>query len=109
MEELSVVYREYYGISWGKALDAARVPVDSDLRWPEIVYYDPEIRKLPGPDSSNPEQAPDASERPLVDQAPPAPFEAKKMMAKVRKPRISKALVRIKARRKLILILRRKP
>ena len=78
MEELSVVYREYYGISWGKALDAAGVPADSDLRWPEIVYYDPEIHKLPGPDSSNPEQAPKALEWPLVDQAPLAPFEANK-------------------------------
>ena len=78
MEELSVVYREYYGISWGKALDAVGVPADSDLRWPETVYYDPEIRELLGPDSSNPEQAPKALKRPLVDQAPPAPLEVPK-------------------------------
>ena len=31
-EELSVVCKEYCGISWGKALDAARVPMGSDLR-----------------------------------------------------------------------------
>ena len=56
-EELSIVCREYCGISWGKALDAAGVPADSDLRMPENVYYDSEIRELPGPDSSHPEQA----------------------------------------------------
>ena len=67
IEELSVVCREYCGISWGKALDVAGVPVDSDLRQPENIYYDPEIRELPGPGSSNPKQAPEASERPLVD------------------------------------------
>ena len=78
IEELSVVCREYCGISWGKALDAAGVPADSDLRRPENIYYDPEIRELPGPDSSHPEQAPQASEQPLVDQAPTAPWEAPK-------------------------------
>ena len=31
-KELSVVCREYCGISWGKALDAVGVPVDFDLR-----------------------------------------------------------------------------
>ena len=31
-EELFAVCREYCGISWGKALDVARVPVESDLR-----------------------------------------------------------------------------
>ena len=77
-EELSVVCREYCGISWSKALDAAGVPADSDLRRPENVYYDPEIRELPGPDSSYPEQATQASEQLLVDQAPPAPLEVPK-------------------------------
>ena len=67
IEELFVVCREYCGISWGKALDAAGVLVDSDLRQPENIYYDPEIRELPGPGSSNPKQAPKASEQPLVD------------------------------------------
>ena len=31
-EEFSAVCREYCGISWGKAFDAAKVPVGSDLR-----------------------------------------------------------------------------
>ena len=57
MEEFSVVYRDYCDISWGKALDVAEVPVDSDLRRPKSIYYDPEIRKLSGPNSSHPEQA----------------------------------------------------
>ena len=78
IEELSIVCREYCGISWGKALDVARVPADFDLRRPENVYYNPEIRELPSPDSSHPEQATQASEQLLVDQAPPAPLEVPK-------------------------------
>ena len=73
-----MVCREYCGISWGKALDAARVPVDSNLRKPKNVYYNPKIRKIPSPDSSHPEQATQASEQPLVNQAPPAPLEVPK-------------------------------
>ena len=56
-EELTVICRDYCNISWGKALDAAGVPVGSDLRRPKGIYYDPEIRKLPSFDSSHPEQA----------------------------------------------------
>ena len=52
-EELSAVCKEYCGISWGKALDAARVPVGSDLKRLESIYYDPEIRELRGPRSSH--------------------------------------------------------
>ena len=77
-EELSIICREYYDISWGKAFDVAGVPANSDLRRPKNVYYDLEIRKLLGPDSSHPEQAPEASEQPLVDQTPRTPFEAPK-------------------------------
>ena len=77
-EELSIVCREYCGISWSKALNAAGVPVDSDLRQLESIYYDPEIRELSGPDSSHPEQATQASEQSLADQAPPAPLEVPK-------------------------------
>ena len=55
-EEFSTVCRDYYDISWGKALDVAGVPVDSNLRRPESIYYDPEIRELSGPNSSHPEQ-----------------------------------------------------
>ena len=54
-EELSAVCREYCGISWGKVLDATGVPVGSDLRRLESIYYYPEIRELSGPSSSHPE------------------------------------------------------
>ena len=50
-EELSVVCRDYYDIPWGEAFDVAGVPVEYDLRQPKSIYYDPEIRKLSGPDS----------------------------------------------------------
>ena len=77
-EELSAVCKEYCGISWGKALDATGVPVDSDLRQPKRVYYDPKVRELPSPDSSHPDQAPPALAQPLMDQAPPASSETLK-------------------------------
>ena len=77
-EEFSAVCREYYGLTWGKAFDVAGVPVGFDLRQPESIYYDHEIRELPGLDSSHPEQATQASEQPMTDQAPPAPLEAPK-------------------------------
>ena len=77
-EELSAVCREYYGISWGKALDAAGVPVGFDLRRPKSIYYDHEIRVLPDPDCSHLEQATQASEQSMADQAPPAPLEVPK-------------------------------
>ena len=102
-EEFSAVCREYCGISWGKALNAIGLPVDSDLRQLESVYYDPEIRELPSPNSSHPEQAPPTSTQPLVDQAPLPPRKLLrnliKMAAEVRKSRIFKASVRIKAKR----------
>ena len=43
IEELIAVCRDYCSISWGKALDAAGVPVGSNLRRPKSIYYDPEI------------------------------------------------------------------
>ena len=61
-EELSAVCREYYSISWGKALDVTGVPEGSDLRRPKSIYYDLEICELPGPSSSHPKQATQASE-----------------------------------------------
>ena len=45
-EEFSAVCRDYCDISWGKALNVARVPMDFDLRQPESIYYDPEIHEL---------------------------------------------------------------
>ena len=56
-EEFSTVCRDYCDISRGKTLDVAGVPVDSDLRRPKSIYYDPDIRELSGSDSSHPEQA----------------------------------------------------
>ena len=66
-EEFSAVCRDYWDISWGKALEVAGVPVDSDLRRPKSIYYDPEIRELSGPDSSHPEQATQVSAQPKAD------------------------------------------
>ena len=57
IEEFSSICREYCGISWGKALDVDGVPVDSNLRRLESIYYDPKIRELLGTNSSHLEQA----------------------------------------------------
>ena len=54
-EEFFAVVRDYYDITWGKALDAAGVPADSNLRQPESIYYDSDIRELPDPGSPPPE------------------------------------------------------
>ena len=67
--------RDYCDITWGKALDVAGVPADSNLRRPESIYYDSDIRELPGPSSPPPEQPVQMSEAPIADQAPPAPME----------------------------------
>ena len=75
IEEFSAVVRDYCDISWGKALDVAGVPANSGLRWPESIYYDPEIRELSNPNSSLPEQATEVFELPKVDQVLPAPLE----------------------------------
>ena len=77
-EEFSTVCRDYCDISWDKALDVAEVPVDSDLRQPESIYYDPEICELSSPDSSHPEQATQVSAQPEAEQVPPTPLEAPK-------------------------------
>ena len=77
-EEFSTICRDYCDISWGKALNVAGVPVDSDLRRLEIIYYDPEIHELLGPDSSHPVQTTQVSVQPKADQVPTAPLEAPK-------------------------------
>ena len=74
-EEFSAVARDYCDITWGKALDAAGISVDSNLRRPESIYYDSDIRKLPGSGSPPPEQPAQVSEAPIANQAPPAPME----------------------------------
>ena len=77
-EEFSAVCRDQCDISWGKALDVAGVPVDSDLRRPESIYYDPEICELLNPDFSHLEQATQVFAQPKEDQVPPAPLEVPK-------------------------------
>ena len=74
-EEFFAVARDYCDITWGKALDVAGIPADSSLRRPESVYYDSDIRELPGSSSPPLEQPTQVSEAPIVDQAPPAPVE----------------------------------
>ena len=56
-EEFFAVCRDYCDIFLGNALDVVGVPMDSDLRQLESIYYDPKIRELSGPDSSHPKQA----------------------------------------------------
>ena len=74
-EEFSTVARDYNDITWGKALDAAGIPADSSLRQLESIYYDSDIRELPGSSSPPPKQPAQVSEAPITDQAPPAPVE----------------------------------
>ena len=69
---------DYCDISWSKALDVAGIPADSSLRWPESIYYDPDIRELSGPSSTPPEQIAQVSEVPITDQVPPTPVETSK-------------------------------
>ena len=52
--------------------------MDSDLRRPESIYYDPKICKLPGPNSSHLEQATQVSVQSMADQALPASLEVPK-------------------------------
>ena len=75
-KEFSSVARDYCDITWGKAFDAAGIPADSSLRLPESIYYDSDIRELPGSGFPPPEQPAQVSEAPTTDQAPPAPVEA---------------------------------
>ena len=52
--------------------------MDSDLRRPKSIDYDPEICELSGPDSSHPDQATQVSVQPKADQVRPAPLEVLK-------------------------------
>ena len=74
-EEFSTLARDYCDITWGKALDAAGIPADSSLRRPESIYYDSDIRELPGSDYPPLEQSAQVFEAPTKDQAPLAPVE----------------------------------
>ena len=74
-EEFSAVARDYCDITWGKALDVTGIPADSNLRRPESIYYDSNIRELPGPSSPPPEHPAQVSEVPIANQVPPAPMK----------------------------------
>ena len=74
-EEFFAVARDYCDIYWGKALDVAGILVDSSLRRPESIYYDPDIHELSDPNFSIPKQIAPVSELPKVDQVHPAPPE----------------------------------
>ena len=52
--------------------------MDSDLRRPESIYYDPKICELPGPNFSQLEQATQVSVQSMADQALPASLEVPK-------------------------------
>ena len=64
--------RDYRDITWGKALDVAGVPADSNVRRPESIYYDLDIRELPGFDSPPPEHPAKVSEVLITNQVPSA-------------------------------------
>ena len=66
-EEFSAVARDYYDITWGKALDVAGVPADSNLRQLASIYYDSDIRELPGFDSHPLEHPAKVSEVPITN------------------------------------------
>ena len=67
--------KDYCDITWGKALDVVGIPADSNLRRPESIYYDSDIRELSGPGSPPPEHPAQVSEVPIANQMPPAPVE----------------------------------
>ena len=50
LEEVVVVCRDYYTESWGVAMDQARVPVDSELRRAENIFFPKDIREIPKSD-----------------------------------------------------------
>ena len=66
-EEFSTVVRDYCDITWGKTLDVVGVPTDSNLRRPESIYYDSDIRELPGSDSPPPKHPAKVSEVPITN------------------------------------------
>ena len=70
-EEIPEVCREYCGVSWSRALDAAGVPADSALRLPESIFYPKEIREHPDGVHAASEQDP------VVPDAAPVPEVAK--------------------------------
>ena len=47
--EITAVCREYYAETYSQALNQARIPVDSDLRRTDQVYYPEDLRENPTP------------------------------------------------------------
>ena len=101
-EEFSAVARDYCNITWGKALDVAGVPADSVPRRPESIFYDSNIRELPGSESPPPEQPAKVSEVPITHQVPLALGKFQRiltqMLAKEKKLKLPRARTRVRAR-----------
>ena len=101
-EEFSAVARDYCDITWGKALDVAGVPADSVLRRPESIFYDSDIRELPGSESPPPEQPAKVSEVPITHQVPLALGKFQRiltqMLAKEKKLKLPRARTRARTR-----------
>ncbi|XP_065630889.1 uncharacterized protein LOC136068112 [Quercus suber] len=66
-KEFAKVCREYYDLTWDKALEAARVPPEADLRQPKSFFYHSDICELL-----------EVSEQRAVDQTLLDPTEAPK-------------------------------
>ncbi|XP_023891948.2 uncharacterized protein LOC112003954 [Quercus suber] len=73
-EQFASVARDYCDLTWGKALDAAGVPLDSNLRLPENIFYGEDIRQYPD-DDAPPAQLSEASELPLNEPNPSVTLE----------------------------------
>ena len=48
IEEVVTVCKDYIAMSWGVALDWAAVPMDSDLRKIENIFFPEDICEIPG-------------------------------------------------------------
>ena len=101
-EEFSAVAKDYYDITWDKALDAAGIPVDSSLRRPESIYYDSDIRELPGSGSLPQNNLPKCLRLPqqIKPLLPLWKFQQilTKILAKGKKLKLPRARIRTKIR-----------
>ena len=50
LEEVAVVCRDYCTESWGVAMDRAGVPIDSELRKADNIFFPKDIREIPESD-----------------------------------------------------------
>ena len=111
-DEFFVVCKDYCDISWGKALDVVRVPVDSDLRRPESITT---IQKFASfqvltPFTMDKPVKYLCSQRRTKSLLPLWKFQKTptKMLAKERRLKLSRARIKVKIRRKILLIPKRK-